>query len=176
MMVAMQLHQRGAANRRQVAVVAFEKFSEERCLLGKLLRQFVVRKQTDQLVAEGADAGRLQPDNRRAGLNLRLQSLHRLAPQRLGLVDAAPIVERPTAAQRALRDRHLVTERLEQLGGCYGGLRPEIIVERVRPQHHALAIAACLAALTIPTAKGALGIRWDAALRSNAGNPFSQRG
>ena len=64
-----------------------------------------IGKRLMQLVAEDRHAARLQPDDRRARLDLGPERVEDLAQQPLGRVEHAEVVERPAAAERLPRAR-----------------------------------------------------------------------
>jgi hypothetical protein len=104
-------------------------------------RGLVAREQARQLVPEGADAGRLQPDHRGAGPQFRPQHLEGPAPQRLGRAETPPVVQGTAAAHRLQRHDDRVAQRLQHFRRGDRGRDPEEIVEGVRPQHDAAAAA-----------------------------------
>ena len=96
----------------------------------------VHREEVRQLVAEDGHAARLEPDDGHARLDLGPQRVEDLAQQSLGRVEHAEVVERPAAAERRPRDDHVEAGVLEHLDGRLGGLRVEVVVERVGPEDH----------------------------------------
>ncbi len=90
-----------------------------------------------QLVAEDGDAARLEADDRGPRRDLRAQDVEDLAQLALRQVEHAVVVERPAAAERARRDRHVEAGGLEHLDRGPGGLGMEVVVEGVRPEEHA---------------------------------------
>src|SRR5579883_546124 len=141
MLVAMHLYQHVAGDpafARQL-LLAVEELREEGRAPRQARRSLVALQQAGKLIAQRADACRLQADDRRAGLQMLLQDVEISMEQTPGRIQAAPIVQRPPAAHMSARDLDLIAEALEQLHRGDGRGSAEVVVERVRPQQDLLA-------------------------------------
>jgi hypothetical protein len=127
MMVAMDLNQRRSLDKRQRRIrrVAVDEFGEERRLAAEPLGERILREQARQLIAKAADAGRLQANDGRAGLDLGPQVGHRATPKSLRRIEHAPVVERTPAAMRPVGNDDGEAEALEHVDRRDRGLRAE---------------------------------------------------
>src|SRR5579885_3602552 len=160
MMMAVELDERAlaAAHRTEFRSLAVEKLGEEFSVFRKPVGPLLAREQIRQLVTEGADACRLKADNGHPLLDGWAENVEVAPPQRLGLIEPAPIVKRAAAANRSRRNRNFIVETLQNLGCRNGRINTEIIVESVRPKHHPAALGFGLP-LVEPLYKGLAGIR-----------------
>ncbi len=105
----------------------------------------LARQQRQRLVAEGEEAGGLQPDHRHAGGDVGEQGVERAADLGAGLVHHADRQVRAAAAQRPRRavggagQVHAVAAGHQHAQGGVQGLPIEGAVERVGEQHHGTA-------------------------------------
>src|SRR5579885_129531 len=173
MMMAVELDERAlaAAHRTEFRSLAVEKLGEEFSVFGKPVGPLLAREQILQLVTEGADACRLKADNGHPLLDGWAENVEVAPPQRLGLIEPAPIVKRAAAADGSRRNRNFIVETLQNLGCRNGRINTEIIVESVRPKHHPAALEFGLP-LAEPLDKGLPGIRRYLAVLGDASGPF----
>src|SRR5206468_9374388 len=94
----------------------------------------------------------------------------------LGLVQIAPVVQRPSAAERLFRELYLEAGALEELGRGDQRSRAEIVVERVRPQQQAIAPNGPVAPLTEPIPERLRRETWQPRVRVNPRNPLGRKG
>ena len=114
-----------------------EELAQEKRLLRQTLRLLVLREQVSQLVAEHSEAARLEDDNRRSGLEMWPERVQDVAQLTLRPIEKAVVVQRPAAAQGTRRQHDVAAGSFEHLGCCDRSLRPEVVVEGVRPEYYA---------------------------------------
>src|SRR3546814_17699571 len=83
MLVAMRLDQRPSSKPRGLVPIPRKELAQHEALLAQTLCSLVIGKEVGQLVPEGRDAGRLQPDTRNTGVDLGPQGFQTLREQLL---------------------------------------------------------------------------------------------
>src|SRR5258705_13789631 len=91
------------ARKRDQITVIFEEFTEQEGLAREPVGAFVAGEKVAEFIPEDGDAAGLKPDDGHARLDFRGQSVENLQKQVLRSVEHAEVVERPPAAQIALR-------------------------------------------------------------------------
>src|SRR3546814_8133789 len=94
MLVAMRLDQRPSSKPRGLVPIPRKELAQHEALLAQTLCSLVIRKEIGQLVPEGRDARRLQPDDRNTGADLGPHGFQNLREQLLTEVEHSPGVER----------------------------------------------------------------------------------
>ena len=102
---------------------SLEKLTQQERLRAQLFRPRVSRKQIAQLIAEHRRAARFEDDDRNAGIDEYGQRREHLLQILLRLIEHPEVIQRPPAAQPALRDKHMaaggaqhVVRRTQRLG------------------------------------------------------------
>jgi len=75
-------------------VLAREELAQRHGLAAQALGVLVVGEEVAELVSDGGDAARIQPDDRHPGDDVVLQLVQDLAKERLGLVEEPVVVKR----------------------------------------------------------------------------------
>src|SRR5947209_11829010 len=112
-----------------------QEFAQQKGLLREPLGTRVFGKKIKKLVPKYRRAARLEHHDWHPGFDLgskRIQSPQQLF---LGSVQHAEIIERSAATQGCARYCHVKSRRFENVNRRLGGVRMEIVVEGIRPEH-----------------------------------------
>src|SRR5215472_17595330 len=137
-----------------------EKLAEQERLATKLLGIRVGSQQVGHLVAKDGDAARLQSDHRCPRPNLGSQDTQDLLELGLRPVEHAEVVQRASAAEGSVGNRHLISRVFQNLDSRLRNVRMEVIAKRIQPKDDC----------GLPELPGASeGNRWRKVWRANLG-------
>ncbi len=169
------MHQRFAVQALEATALLVQELRQQEHLFAQPPSPFVVREEIQQFVAEGRDTGRLETDHRRARIDGPGQHLHAVLEAAASGIQHAEVVERPSAAHEAARHLDLETGRIQHLRRGIQRLRMEMVVERIRPQHH-LGASRSIPSLGAEAAIERASKAGNAALRRYASDRLEQAG
>src|SRR5579864_3058590 len=102
----------------------------------------VIWEKIEQFIAKNRSTAGLQNNNWSSGGNLRRENFDCFQQQFLRPIKHAKIVERPPAADIALRQCHPTSCGFKHFDSRNRGFRMKIVVESVRPKHDGLCLGA----------------------------------
>src|SRR5262249_34399620 len=131
MTMAMQQRTRFAFRRREPGRLAREKLVEHERVRADRFRGRITGEERAQLVAEGEDAARLEPDYRNSARRAWTERRDDLAKPNARAIEHSLIVERPAAAKLLVRNRNAKAGAFEYFDSGGRDLRLNEIGERV---------------------------------------------
>src|SRR5207237_7669369 len=95
----------------------------------------VVGEKMEKLIPKNGGTAWVEHDNRHTGIDLGRKRIQSSQQQFLGPVQHAKVIQWPPATQGCARYCHVKSRRFENVNRRLGGVRMEIVVEGIRPEH-----------------------------------------
>src|SRR6185437_13529646 len=138
--MAMPVDESLALQIRWIVLCIDKKLAQQFRLSAQTLGIFVAREEICGLIAEHGSAAWLQNDDWNACRNLRPQSIQNIQQVCFRLIEKTVIIKGPPATQTALRYFYSIACRFQHFNRGLRGVREEVIVEGIRPEHHSRSI------------------------------------
>src|SRR5207253_474405 len=135
MTVAMNQRLAGKPGYLKMLCSLFQKFAQQKGLPRQPLSARVVGEKIEELIPKNGGTAWLEHDNRHTGIDLGRKRIQSSQQQFLGPVQHAKVIQWPPATQGCARYCHVKSRRFENVNRRLGGVRMEIVVEGIRPEH-----------------------------------------